>query len=134
MDESRVLVIDDDPGLRLLLGTTLGSAGYDVRTVGDAATMRAALAEWTPDLLLLDIMLPDADGVQLLQELKANEAWRDVPVLMISARTPDEMTELALGLGAVLPGNHGIPGVIEQRQYCFLSQHTLIGSARRGSY
>ncbi len=100
MAESRVLVVDDDAGLRLALETTLGSAGYDVRAVGDAVAMRAALAEWNPDLLLLDIVLPDADGVRLLQELKAHEVWHDVPVLMISARTPDEMTELALGLGA----------------------------------
>ena len=100
MAESRVLVVDDDAGLRLALETTLGSAGYDVRAVGDAVAMRAALTEWNPDLLLLDIVLPDADGVRLLQELKAHEVWHDVPVLMISARTPDEMTELALGLGA----------------------------------
>jgi len=100
MTESRVLLVDDDAGLRLALETTLGNAGYEVRAVGDAAAMRAALAEWAPDLLLLDIVLPDADGVKLLQELKASEAWCDVPVLMISARTPDEMTELVLGLGA----------------------------------
>ncbi len=100
MTESRVLVVDDDGSLRLALGTTLGNAGLEVRTVGAAAAMRLALDEWKPDLLLLDVVLPDADGVQLLQELKASEAWRDIPVLMISARIPDEMTELALGLGA----------------------------------
>ncbi len=100
MSESRVLVVDDDGGLRLALGTTLSNAGLEVRAVGDAAAMRQELEEWKPDLLLLDVVLPDADGVQLLQELKASEAWREIPVLMISARTPDEMTELALGLGA----------------------------------
>ncbi|MEK6612810.1 MAG: response regulator, partial [Gemmatimonadota bacterium] len=100
MSESRVLVVDDDGGLRLALGTTLSNAGLEVRAVGDAAAMRQELGEWKPDLLLLDVVLPDADGVQLLQELKASEAWREIPVLMISARTPDEMTELALGLGA----------------------------------
>lgn len=100
MRESRVLVIDGDEVLRLALGTTLTNAGYEVRTVGDAAAMRASLEEWNPDLVLLDVVLPDADGVKLLQELKASEAWREIPAVMMSARTPDEMTELALGLGA----------------------------------
>ncbi len=100
MSEPRVLVVDDDEALRLMLGTMLGDAGYEVRGVDAAAAMREALAEWKPDLLLLDILLPDANGVDLLQELKASEDWRELPVLMISARTPDEMTELALGLGA----------------------------------
>ena len=100
MSEPRVLVVDDDAALRLMLGTMLGDAGYEVRGVDAATAMRAALAEWKPDLLLLDIVLPDANGVDLLQELKASVDWRELPVLMISARTPDEMTELALGLGA----------------------------------
>lgn len=100
MSEPRVLVVDDDETLRLMLGTMLGDAGYEVRGVHAASAMREALAEWKPDLLLLDILLPDANGVDLLQELKASEDWRELPVLMISARTPDEMTELALGLGA----------------------------------
>ncbi|MHB1310781.1 MAG: GGDEF domain-containing response regulator [Gemmatimonadaceae bacterium] len=100
MNDLRVLVVDDDDVLCQGLAATLGDAGYAVRTAGDAAGMRGVLGEWMPDLLLLDIRLPDADGVQLLQELKASEAWRDLPVMMISSRTPDEMTELALGLGA----------------------------------
>lgn len=100
MGEARVLVVDADEGLRLALRTTLSDAGYEVRAAGSAAAMREALAEWKPDVLLLDILLPDADGVRLLQELKASETWRELPVLMVSARTPDEMTELALGLGA----------------------------------
>lgn len=100
MSEPRVLVVDDDEALRVMLGTMLGDAGYEVRGVDAAAAMRKALVEWKPDLLLLDILLPDANGVDLLQELKASEDWRELPVLMISSRTPDEMTELALGLGA----------------------------------
>ena len=100
MSESRVLVVGNDGSLPLALGTTLGNAGLEVRVVGDAAAMRQSLDEWMPDLLLLDVALPDADGVTLLQELKASETLREIPVLLISARTPDEMTELALGLGA----------------------------------
>lgn len=98
--DAGILVVGDDEGLRLALGTTLGDAGLEVRVVGDAAAMRQALSGWCPDLMLLDMKLSDADGVRVLQELKASEAWRDFPVVMISARTPDEMTELALGLGA----------------------------------
>ena len=53
-----------------------------------------------PDLLLLDVIMPGTDGVQLLQELKADTRWRDIPVLMVSSLSPDEMTEKTFGLGA----------------------------------
>ena len=53
-----------------------------------------------PDLLLLDVIMPGTDGVQLLQELKADARWRDIPVLMVSSLSPDEMTEKTFGLGA----------------------------------
>jgi two-component system cell cycle response regulator len=101
MSDARVLVVDDDAAMRQALASALGDAGCQVREAEDAATMRAALVDWSPDLLLLDAALPDGNGTQLLQELKSADATRDVPVMMVAARLPDEMTELALGLGAV---------------------------------
>ncbi len=100
MRNARVLVVDDDEGVRRAIATALGDAGCEVREAADAASMRTLLAEWDPSLLLLDAALPDAAGTQLLQELKAGETTRDLPVVMIATRLPDEMTELALGLGA----------------------------------
>jgi two-component system cell cycle response regulator len=100
MTDARVLVVDDDEGVRHAVAEALGDAGYEVRDAADAATMRDTLAQWLPDLLLLDIVLGDADGLQLLQTLKADAQFRELPVVMIATRLPDEMTELALGLGA----------------------------------
>ena len=53
-----------------------------------------------PDLLLLDILMPDADGFQLLERIKSDERWRDLPVLMLSAQPPEESSVRSLGLGA----------------------------------
>ena len=60
----------------------------------------ARLEEAKPALLLLDIMMPKVDGLQLLERLKQDERWRDLPVLMVSSMPPEEATVRALGLGA----------------------------------
>lgn len=100
MRNARVLVVDDDEGVRRAIASALGDAGCEVREAVDAASMRILLSTWDPTLLLLDASLPDTPGTHLLQELKAGEATRDLPVVMVATRLPDEMTELALGLGA----------------------------------
>ncbi|HEY3288374.1 MAG TPA: diguanylate cyclase [Gemmatimonadaceae bacterium] len=98
--EARVLVVDDDEGVRRSLATALGDVGCVVREATDAASMRLLLTEWEPTLLLLDASLPDGEGTQLLQELKAGNGTRELPVILLASRLPDELTELALGLGA----------------------------------
>jgi two-component system cell cycle response regulator len=100
MSEARVLVVDDDEGVRRALTTALTDVGCEVREAADAAAMRDALGAWEPHLLLLDAALPDATGTVLLQELRAGEATRDLPVIVLASRLPDELTELAFGLGA----------------------------------
>jgi two-component system cell cycle response regulator len=100
MTEARVLVVDDDEAVRAALVGTLGDAGYDVHESCDAASMRLALVDWAPNLIVLDACLPDAEGMALLQELKSSVTYRELPVILIASRTPDELTELALGLGA----------------------------------
>ena len=60
----------------------------------------AARRETLDDLLRLDVIMPGADGVQVLRELKSDARWRDIPVLMVSSLSPDEMTEKTFGLGA----------------------------------
>jgi len=132
MGDTRVLVVDDDDALCQSLAATLGDAGYVVRTAGDAAGMRGVLGEWTPDLLMLDIKLPDADGTQLLQELKGSAEWRDVPVVMMSSRTPDEMTELALGLGAAdVVRKPFRPREVVARVQAQLRLHAMLHGARQ---
>ena len=101
MTDARVLVVDDDEGVRRAVVAALADAGCDVREAADASALRTAVAAWDPHLLLLDAALPDGDGTQLLQELKGGDGTGNLPVIMLASRLPDELTELALGLGAV---------------------------------
>src|SRR3954452_592897 len=97
----QVLVVDDDANLRRLVHDNLVLEGMAVRAAADVPAARAAIAEATPDLIVLDVMLPGASGFDLCRELSANPALRDVPVLFLSARVETEDKITGLGLGAV---------------------------------
>jgi len=97
---ARILVADDDETLLRTLTWILTENGYDVVAVPEPQSLFERLEETGPDLLLLDIMMPKVDGLQLLARLKEHERWRDLPVLMISSMPPEEATVRALGLGA----------------------------------
>ena len=99
MPDARVLIVDRDAAMRGGLSRTLADAGFLVGEAVDAAAMRKALAEWTPDVLLLDAAPPESDAMQVLQDLKAS-GTREMSVIIMATRAPDEFTELALGLGA----------------------------------
>ncbi len=96
----KILVADDDQSLVRTLTWILKDNGYDVVTAPGGEGLLGRLEEERPHLLLLDIMMPKTDGLQLLQRLKADNRFRDLPVLMISSMPPEEATVKALGLGA----------------------------------
>lgn len=91
----RVLVVDDDAGLRDLLEYGLGRAGFAVRSVADGQGALLLLPEYNPDLVVLDVMLPEIDGIALLPEIRR---MTTVPVVMLTART--ELTEKLAGFSA----------------------------------
>ena len=93
-----ILLVDDAPELRRMVGELLEGAGYAVTLAADCAQARAAWARQRPDAALLDVMLPDGDGFALLGELRRDGG--DVPVLFLSARDEDEARLQGLGLGA----------------------------------
>ncbi|MCZ8072708.1 MAG: response regulator transcription factor, partial [Paucibacter sp.] len=97
---SRLLLIDDDARLTAMLGDYLSAAGFEVRVAGTLAEGRAALAEQAFDLLVLDLMLPDGDGLDFCRELRADALTRRLPVLMLSARGEPMDRILGLELGA----------------------------------
>ncbi len=101
MASARILLADDDPAVLESLGWLLEENGYDVVRTTSGAACLAALEERRPDLVLLDILLPDAQGYDLLQRIKADPRWHELPVLMLSALPPEEASVRALGLGAV---------------------------------
>src|SRR5213075_3509471 len=97
---AKILVADDDQSLVRTLSWILKENGYDVVTAPGGEDLIGKLEEERPNLLLLDIMMPKVDGLQLLAKMKADDRFRDVPVLMISSMPPEEATVKSLGLGA----------------------------------
>ena len=100
MGSARILVADDDPSVLESLSGVLRDSGFDVCSATGRDSLFLEMAKALPDLLLLDVIMPGTDGVQLLQELKSDKRWRDIPVLMVSSLSPDDMTEKTFGLGA----------------------------------
>src|SRR5438477_98950 len=97
---AKILVADDDQSLLRTLTWILKEHGYNVVAVPGGEGLLTKLEEERPQLLLLDIMMPKVDGLQLLERLKSDERYRDLPVLMVSSMPPEEATVKALGLGA----------------------------------
>ncbi len=93
----RILVVDDDPALRELLGEYLAGNGFAVQAVGDGRAMREAMAATQPDLVVLDLMLPGEDGLALARELRAQSG---LPILMLSARGEEIDRVVGLEVGA----------------------------------
>jgi DNA-binding response OmpR family regulator len=96
----KILVADDDQALSRTLSWILKENGYEVLTVPGGEHLFDHLSAEQFDLLLLDIMMPKVDGLQLLQRVKSDPRFKDLPVLMISSMPPEEATVRSLGLGA----------------------------------
>ena len=99
MNASRILVVDDEADIRRLLQEILSEEGHDVDVAADAVQARAARARSAPDLVLLDIWMPDTDGITLLREW-SNDASHDCPVVMMSGHGTVETAVEATRLGA----------------------------------
>ena len=100
---AKILVADDDQSLVRTLTWILKENGYEVVVAPGGEGLMGKLEEERPHLLLLDIMMPKVDGLQLLAKMKADERFRDLPVLMISSMPPEEATVKSLGLGPLQP-------------------------------
>jgi two-component system cell cycle response regulator len=97
---AKVLVADDDAALVSTLTWILKEHGLEVVTVPNGEGLLQRLHEERPDIVLLDIMMPKVDGLQLLGQIRAEPAWRDLPVLMISSMPPEDGTVRSLEIGA----------------------------------
>jgi two-component system KDP operon response regulator KdpE len=92
-----VLAVDDDPAILRTLSINLRARGYDVETAGDGRSALQVIDERMPDVVILDLGLPDVDGVAVLRRLRS---FTDVPVVVLSARHGSEDKVEALDLGA----------------------------------
>ncbi len=94
---TRVLIVDDEPQILRALALNLTARGYDVATAEDGTSALNAVASRLPDVILLDLGLPDIDGLQVIRALRT---WTATPILVLSARSGSEDKVRALDLGA----------------------------------
>ena len=97
-DRPAVLVIDDEKAYTKVMAMVLGEYGFDSFPANSAKDAWELLERVTPDLVLLDVMMPEIDGITFLGELRANAELRSVPVLVVTAYT--ETREKAVSAGA----------------------------------
>jgi two-component system phosphate regulon response regulator PhoB len=99
MSTKHVLVVEDERDLAEILVYNLQRAGYQVRAVHDGAAALAACRERAPDLILLDVMLPKASGIEVARQLRADPRLGKTPILMLTARAEeaDQLTGLNVG-------------------------------------
>lgn len=101
VEKKRVLVVDDDPELLQLVRVLLLRTGVEVLTAIDAFSAREALVSFgLPDLMILDIMLPDKSGIEFLREMRNESAYDSVPVMILSALIDPEQKQIAREAGA----------------------------------
>ena len=93
----RLLVVEDEPNIRELLATSLRFAGFQVEVAGDGEAALEAVPRFDPDLIVLDVMLPDTDGFEVASRLRATE--RHQPILFLTARDSldDKLKGLTVG-------------------------------------
>ncbi len=95
-----VLVVDDDPSIARLVSAYLTQAGFRAISAHDGATALRMLRTERPDLLVLDLMLPDRDGLELARTIRADPVTAALPILMLTARVDDTDRIVGLELGA----------------------------------
>lgn len=98
----RVLLIEDEPNIIEAIRFILNRDGWAVETHSDGATAVEAVRKSGPDVLVLDVMLPNRSGYDILSDLRANAATADLPVLMLTARGQSKDREMAEKAGASL--------------------------------
>lgn len=100
MSATKILVVDDESAIRTMLAFNLKRAGFEVSEAHDGASAREGIADARPDLILMDWMLPDISGLELTRTLKRSDAHRDVPIIMLTARTEEQDKIHGLDSGA----------------------------------
>ena len=95
-----IYCVEDERNIRELIVYTLESSGFTARGLESGKELNAAIAEQLPDLILLDIMLPGEDGLEILSRLKASEVTKEIPVIMVTAKTSELDKVKGLDLGA----------------------------------
>lgn len=89
-DVKHVLVVEDEPDFAALIAAVLATQGHDVTTVSHAEEALQEVRERTPDLITLDLQMPDKSGMHFYREMKSTEAYRHIPVVVVTGVTRDD--------------------------------------------
>ncbi len=135
VDEVRVLLVEDDAALAQMYRIKLERDGYTVAVAGDGEEALGLLTADLPDLIFLDVRLPRMDGLTFLERLRDDERTRNVPVVIVSNYSEEELVSRGLRLGALeylvksqtTPGqlSHGVPDW--SRPYVYPSEEVAEG-------
>lgn len=91
-DKKTILIIDDEPDTLTYFSSLLGDNGYATMTAENGQEALARVKEAAPDLITLDVTMPEKSGVRCYRELREHDAWRDIPVIMITGISEDFRT------------------------------------------
>jgi len=95
-----VLVVDDEPMARMLLRLMLVRAGFEVIEAEDGASALSLVAARSPDVVILDVMMPGMDGFEVCETLRRTRSKRELPIVMLSAKTDHQSIRRGLDIGA----------------------------------
>jgi two-component system KDP operon response regulator KdpE len=96
-EHRRILVVDDEVQITRVLRTTLSSQGYDIRVANDGETALEIMKDWTPDLVITDLSMPNMDGLELSRRVRARTS---IPIIVLSVRGEEKTKVQALDVGA----------------------------------
>ncbi len=100
MNGKRILLVEDEPAIREMVTFALGQGGYVIDEAEDSRSAESKMAEHLPDLILLDWMLPNVSGLELLRRWKRNESTQEIPVIMLTAKVEERDRVDGLDSGA----------------------------------
>ena len=96
----RILIADDEPNIVVSLEFLMKQRGHEVRIVHDGAAALKAVAEFRPDLILLDVMMPAVGGFDVCQKVRENPDWQGIRIVMLSAKGRDVEVTKGMAVGA----------------------------------
>lgn len=100
MEGKKILIIEDEEVIAKMLGDRLKSQGFLIQIEAGGMTGLKTARTWKPDLIVLDIMLPEMDGYKVARLLKFDESFKHIPIIMLTARTQDTDRQKGLEAGA----------------------------------
>jgi DNA-binding response OmpR family regulator len=96
----RILIADDEPNIVTSLEFLMQKAGYEVKVARDGEEALAQIEAFRPDLVLLDVMMPKVSGYEICQRMRARPQWKDIKIVMLSAKGRDVEVSKGISLGA----------------------------------